>query len=180
MTVPTTNQPDNGASLLAEDMPTKNPSRTNLFIRFFLGVLALIAAWLVWQAWPTQEESSLVSNPGSAAYQTMSASQLEETYGLAVRLVAVTAGGGMVDFRLKVLDAQKARTLLMDPEMAPRLVVEKSGLVLTAPPLQEELRFEDGGVYFILFPNSGSALQPGDQVSVAFGENLRLEPVVAQ
>ncbi len=136
-----------------------------------LVMLALVAAYIAWNAWSVRQ---------TITGGVITTKMLEEQYGLQVRLIAVTAGGGMVDFRLKVLDAGKASQLLSDPERTPQLRVKGSGETLKAPPVREEIPLEDGGVYFILFPNSGSAIQAGAEVIVHFGEDLQLEPIPAK
>ena len=111
---------------------------------------------------------------------TISESTLEQEYGLRVTRIGVTAAGGMIDFRLQVLDAGKARPLLTDPARLPSLVVPDGGATLTNPGSTDpDMQIEDGRVFFVLFPNTGSAVQPGTSVIVAFGD-LRLEPMTAQ
>jgi hypothetical protein len=116
-----------------------------------------------------------------SADERISATELEERYGLHVRLIAVTAGGGMVDLRLKILDSDKATQLLGDPTQAPSLVADDSGTMLSVPEgsLTEDLSLRDGGVLILLFPNINGAIKPGTSVSVVF-ENERLEPILAQ
>jgi len=57
-----------------------------------------------------------------------------DSVGRAVRIqitrVAVTGGGGLVDFRFKVLDPEKARKLVGQPPTMPTLVAQGSGLKL--------------------------------------------------
>jgi predicted small secreted protein len=111
----------------------------------------------------------------------LSLSALEAQYGLRVNLVAVTAAGGLVDVRLKVVDAGKAKQLLKDAASYPALMVAGSGAVLIAPEESKAqgLKLENGGMIMLLFPNTGNAVKPGAQVAVLFG-GIRLEPVVAK
>jgi hypothetical protein len=110
----------------------------------------------------------------------ISAGTLEDQYGLHVNLIAVTAAGGLVDVRLKVLDADKARQLFQSG--TPSVLVDHSGTVLVAPddlpPPDSQLK-EDGGVILLLYPNSGNALKPGDEVTLMFGD-VHLEPTAVQ
>jgi hypothetical protein len=109
----------------------------------------------------------------------LSARALEEQHGLRVERVAVVAGGGMVDLRLRVVDEQKARAALAGHH-PPRLRVEPSGVVLTASrDMVHELRPRAGRSVFLLFPNSGNAVQPGTRVSVVLGDRP-VEPVASQ
>jgi hypothetical protein len=138
-------------------------------------VLTLVAAFLAYQAWTTRAPASTTD-----VTQVISANELEERYGLRVRLIGVTAGGGMIDFRLKILDAEKARRFLQDPANLPRLIAVESGTTLVpSQGMDEDMPWEAGGVLFFLVPNSGGAIRPGSPVSVVF-DDVRLEPAVAQ
>jgi len=154
---------------------TKN-NRWTLYIILAIIVLAMfLASFIVYKIWSPPQTSAVPQES-----ETLSEAQLEARYGLRVRLIGVTAGGGMVDFRLKIVDAQKASQLLLVPEKAPSLLVPDKGVTLLAPPdPQQDLNLEDGGVFFILFSNSGGAVQPGTPVIVSFGD-LQLEPIPAQ
>ena len=118
--------------------------------------------------------------PRAADARLVSAADLEAEYGLRVTLVAVTANGGLIDLRFKVLDVDKASHVLHDAATLPQLLVSTSGAVLRAPqPKAHKLNLVDGDSYFLLFPNSGGVIQGGTPVSVVIDE-IRLEPVVAQ
>lgn len=112
---------------------------------------------------------------------SLSLSALEAQYGLRVNLIAVTAAGGLVDVRLKVVDAEKAKQLLKDAASYPGLVVSGSDAILTAP---EESRAQglkpaSGELITLLFPNARNAVKPGTKVAITFGD-IRLEPVVTR
>jgi hypothetical protein len=120
-----------------------------------------------------------VANPASNRnIQAMTAAELESEYGLRVRLIGVTAAGGMVDVRFKVLDPLKAEKILRNPEMLPRLIAGKT-VLQTTPPDLDSLVLEKDGIVFMLFPNSGGAVRPGAPVTIAFGD-LHLEAIPAQ
>ncbi len=110
---------------------------------------------------------------------TLSQQALEQRYGLRVNLVAVTAAGGMVDLRLKFVDAQKVRLLLEDKANFPVLRVDGRTLHPSAEDLARKLLFEDGADLFLLYPNAGGAVKPGMQVTLMFG-GLILEPIEAR
>lgn len=134
-------------------------------------LLALVAAFVAYQLWATRA-------PAGAG--PISPVELEERYGLRVRLMGVTAGGGMIDFRLKITDPEKARAFLEDPAHRPRLAVAESGHNLPGTgELGDDITWEEGGILFILFSNLGGVIQPGTPVVVSFGD-LQLEPVLAQ
>jgi hypothetical protein len=110
----------------------------------------------------------------------VSQSALEEQTGLRITLVAVTAAGGMVDFRFKVMDVEKARALLQDGKFLPYLTVLGSSISLKpAPEALQDLKFENGLVYYILYSNSGNLVKPGTPVTVVIGD-WQLEPIIAK
>ena len=104
-------------------------------------------------------------------------SALENDYGLRVQLVAVTAAGGLVDLRLQIADAEKAKAFLDDRTNFPVLHVGED-VVLRASEdvVTQEIQFENGKSIFILFPNAGNTLKPGDPVNIVFGD-LQLETI---
>lgn len=126
---------------------------------------------------------SLVNQPASAspAVSIISRKMLEEKYGLRLDLLAVTAAGGMVDLRLKMLDAGKARLLLQDKQNFPALLAGSKNVRLSVDEdtRSQEIKFEENGGLYLMFPNSGNAVTPGSAVTVVFG-SLQLEPVVVK
>ena len=99
--------------------------------------------------------------------------------GIQIAQVGLTAQGGMVDVRFKVLDAAKAKALLGNPANAPMLIA--GGQPPLHPPHHalKGARFAPGQVFYILYPNARGAVQPGVEVTVAMGD-ARLGPVKAQ
>lgn len=136
-----------------------------------------------------QTESSFVSNKeatenlAAANNDQASVNQLpiiektlEEQWGVEVVGIRQSAAGYMLDFRYRVLDAEKA-TPLLDRRIKPELVVAKSGATLKVPvppkigALRQSAKFVKADRnYFILFSNPGRHVIPGDQVSVVIGE----------
>lgn len=118
-----------------------------------------------------------------AAKTLISASELQNQYGLRVNLLAVTAAGGMVDVRFKILDGQKAKLLLQDKKNFPVLSVGSSSsastLRVSEDSAAQEIQFEDNGNLFLTFSNAGNAVQKGAPVSILFG-NIQLEPIPAK
>lgn len=137
-----------------------------------LGVGVLILGLIV---------SQTIHKSGSAA-QTVSAQTLADEYGLRINLVAVTAAGGLVDVRMQILDAAKAKALLQDSSDLPALRVAGSKDVLTAPEESGKQllnTLEDGNNAFLMFPNVGHVVKPSTPVTVVFGD-VALEPITAQ
>lgn len=120
-----------------------------------------------------------VANASPRAPQLPEPSALESQLGLQVAHIGVTASGGLVDARFKVLDARKVTALLGNAANAPKLLVGDK------PPLQAPhqalhgARFSAGQVFYILYPNLRNVVAPGAQVSVVVGDG-RLGPVTAQ
>jgi len=138
-------------------------------------LIVAAAAFLGYGVW-----RALQPAPPSDLNEYVSKEELEERYGLGVRLIGVTAGGGMVDFRLKILNPEKARESLQNPDNLPRLIAADTGEALTGTEgLDDDIDWEEGSILFILFSNTGGAIQPGSPVIVEFGE-VQLEPIAAQ
>ena len=111
----------------------------------------------------------------------ISAQALEEHYGLRVNLVAVTAAGGMVDLRLKMLDGEKAKAFLQDKKNFPELYIADGDVTLKASEdtISQEIKFETDGNIFLLFPNGANMVKRGTSVTVMFGDTA-LEPIEAK
>jgi hypothetical protein len=124
------------------------------------------------------EHMSMPDKAGATA--PISQSVLAEKYGIQILRIAVTAGGGMVDLRIKVLDPEKARHVFKDPHRMPTLAADDSGLTLNAPQhMVGNIRLQKDAAGFILYPNARSAVKAGTPVSVVFGD-VKVEPVKAQ
>jgi hypothetical protein len=158
--------------------PAPTPAQTTRPGRYLLPnaiMLVLALSVLGYGMW-----NAMKLGPTPTGTELMSAAELEERHGLAVRLIGVTAGGGMVDFRLKIRDSEKAREFLQDPANLPRLIAAESGEALMATQaLDDDVSWEEGGILTILFSNSGGLIQPGTPVIVEFGD-VQLEPILAQ
>lgn len=111
----------------------------------------------------------------------ISQSTLEAEYGLHLKLVAVTAAGGMVDVRLQFADGAKAKELLQDGKNLPVLWIGDKNVVLKSSQdsQSQAIDFSNGGNLFLLFPNSGNAVQTGTPVTLVFGD-IRVEPIQAR
>ena len=81
---------------------------------------------------------------------------------------------GLVDFRFKVLDPDKARKLVGQPPTMPTLVAQGSDLKLeTSHKMMHAIRLQKDAVSYALYPNVRGAVKPGTPVSAAFGECAR-------
>ena len=98
-------------------------------------------------------------------------------YGIQVEGLRLTAAGSMLDFRYRVLDAQKAAPFL-NGRIQPALLDESRGAKLGVPdtPTLGRIRqtsrngvIRTDHTYFIMFGNPGKALRSGDRVSLLLG-----------
>jgi hypothetical protein len=106
----------------------------------------------------------------------------EEKSGLRVQLLAVTAAGGLVDLRLQIVDAEKAKAFLDNHANFPALHVGDDVVLQTseeAVAAAQDIQIENGKSIFIMFPNTGNVIKPGDPVKIIFG-NLQLETIQSQ
>jgi hypothetical protein len=110
----------------------------------------------------------------------ISQSMLEEQYGLRVNLLAVTAAGGFVDVRFKIVDGEKLKRLLPDAKNFPVLRSEK-GALLNVPEdtKSQKIEFVTGGNLFIMYPNALNAVKQNAPVMILFG-NIALESIQAK
>ena len=148
-------------------------SRSNKIILLAIILLVSITAgFLFYRTTRTQ--------PASPVVTVISQSALEEKYGLRVRLLAVTGAGGFVDFRIQIVDGDKAKLLLSDPKNFPALSTA-AGVVLNAPEdtKSQKIQYDDGGIMYVMYPNSGNAVMRGSPVTILFGDTA-LEAIEAR
>ena len=121
------------------------------------------------------------NNPVENARTTIDKNTLQEKYGIVVNLVAVTAGGGMVDVRFKFTEGAKAKLLLQNANNFPTLFVQNKNIILQVPETgkPQNIQFDDDGGMFLLYPNAGSAVKAGENVTLVFGD-IQLEPIQAK
>jgi len=111
---------------------------------------------------------------------SISTSVLEQQYGIRIILIAVTAGGGMVDFRFKIVDPEKAQSLFSSPGGQPVLLAGGNGTLLhPSGHAAAGTKLKKDAVDCILYPNTRNAVRSGIPVSAAFG-SIRVEPIMAQ
>ena len=103
---------------------------------------------------------------------------LEEEYGIRMSLVAVTAAGGMVDVRYRIIDPEKAVKLIdeTDGGIMPMIYVQNSDVMLMPDMHMRSQKLIADRMYFELIPNTQNALTRGSFVTVVFGD-VALEPM---
>jgi hypothetical protein len=108
---------------------------------------------------------------------------MKRTWGIEIVWVRLTAADYMLEFRYKVLDAEKSR-MLFDRQYKPVLIHEKSGsrMMVPAPgkigPLRNSNTPKEGKVYWMFFANPGQYIKAGDMVSIQIGDYLQQHLVV--
>lgn len=148
---------------------------------------ALVCAGLVGLA---LQLSGCATTPDAVgATQTVPAEipSVEATYGIQVEGLRLTAAGSMLDFRYRVLDAQKAAPFL-NGKIQPALLDEARGARLGVPNTPKLGRIRQTSrnnvihtdrSYFIMFGNPGKALQSGDKVALLLGQ-VRISDLTVQ
>jgi hypothetical protein len=131
-------------------------------------VLLTVAAGL--SAW------AVLRPPSAAGPTEAEMSSFQEQTGIRVIRVALTGGGGLVDLRYQVIDAEKAAVVHLEP---PVLVDEDSGATIDTLFMGHSHGGDPkaGYSYPLLFVNEGGLLQAGGAVSVVVGD-WRLEHVI--
>jgi len=134
-----------------------------------LALAAIIAAGLLgWYFFGNQ--SNL---PASVSME-----EFEQVSGIRPKMIAVTAGGGIIDFRYKVIDSTKANVTMRNAQKFPRLVIDDTGQVMN-PGINHIIELHDGIGYFLFFPNVGNVVEPGMELSVMVGDT-RYGPLVVK
>lgn len=124
---------------------------------------------------PQATHAEMVSVEELSKTSSMSFEELEQQYGLRVTQVAISALDSIVDVRVKVIDPEKAHSLL-DSHAA--LWVDQKSLVL-APHMHAHAKLKPGQIYVIFFPTQNRTVQAGSEVGLVFGY-LHVEPVIAR
>jgi hypothetical protein len=103
---------------------------------------------------------------------------LAEKWGVEVNGISRTAGGYMLDFRFRVVDAKKALPLF-DHRTKPYVVAQKSDIKLPVPvaskvgafrPTNRGKNIKADKSYYMIFANPDNYAKPGDRVSVIIGD----------
>jgi len=109
---------------------------------------------------------------------------LKRQWGVEVMFVRQTAAGYMLEFRYRVVDAEKAKPLF-ERRTKPVLTHAETGakLVVPTPAKTGALRNSnppiEGNTYWMFFANPGKMVQPGNHVSVEIGD-FRVDGLVVQ
>jgi|GEM_PF-678778 len=111
------------------------------------------------------------------------ATDLAEKWGIEILGVRQSAAGHMLDFRYRVVDAEKASPLFVR-QTKPYLIDQASGKVLAVPnlakvgPLRSSNQPQAGRTYWMFFGNPG-VVKAGGKVSVVIGD-FKVENLTVQ
>jgi hypothetical protein len=157
--------------------PKRNALRTVTRILGALIVMALLAA----SGWYAYLRMQSDMPPGVAITgDFLSNDQLEAQYGVRITLIAATAMGGIVDFRYRIIDPDKAQSLLHH-HIQPSLTAMDSGIILNPADMgmKHHNMLKKNALTSTFYSNIRSAVKRGTQVAVSFGD-LRVGPFIAQ
>ncbi len=113
--------------------------------------------------------------------------QLIEQWGVEVIGINLTSAGYMLDFRFRVLDAEKALPLF-DHRIKPYVLTERAKIKLPVPmapkvgafrPTNRGKNIKADKTYYMVFANPDSYLNKGEKVSVVIGD-FRAENLTVQ
>jgi len=158
-------------------VPTRSRAQA-LFHNFklFLPAVILFVALLGFNLWrldqankPMLQDNGVPINP-----------EIEERFGVRFTGLHLVARHGLVDLRYRVLDAGKAKNFGHYTETSPLIIAEDSNKLVEVTIMGlHNHRVETGRGYYILYRNTGDALDPGSLVTIQLGD-LRLEHVMVQ
>ena len=136
-------------------------------------VVAVVSGFLVIRG--RAADTGPLSHPTHA----VSAQAIEDRWGIRIEHIAVTADGGMVEFRYRVTDPEKAIDMAHDINKMPVLITaDNRSLINSAAAMTDKRELQAGTTYFILYRNAGGAIKSGSTVSVVFGDQrLERQPV---
>lgn len=110
--------------------------------------------------------------------------KMKEKWGIEITSIRMAVDGHMIDFRYRVLDAEKAMTLFVRANK-PYLTDQASKKVLAVPnigkigPLRTSNKPQEGRIYWMFFGNRRGLVKPGSKVTITIGD-FRVENLVVQ
>lgn len=158
-------------------IPTRKVEKPSVHrLKLFAPAIILFFALLGFQVWRAYDGSQ----PQLQANGVPLSPEIEERFGIRLLGVHLLARHGLVDLRYRVVEAGKAKNFGHYTETSPLLIAEDSGdlVEVTIMGLHNH-RVETGRVYYVLYRNTGDALEPGSRVTVQIGD-LSLQHVPVQ
>ena len=161
------------------------PRAARPFVRAAIAVVALAVVFfavLVIRGWrPTSTSGTTKPSAAATATQVPTSAAIESKYGIRFTLVAVTAGGGMIQVRYQVIDSAKTEAI-HGTELAP-YVVDSHGTKYADPGMAGHSHvgktMASGATDYILLANARGGVKAGSFVTIKVGDlELRNVPVV--
>ena len=121
---------------------------------------------------------------GETVENDAEAIKLAEQWGIEVTSIRLSTHDHMIDYRYRVLDAEKA-TDLFKRQIKPNLIHQETGKVLAVPetaklgPLRNSNTPQEGKIYWMFFGNAGKLVHAGDKVTIVIGD-FRVENLVVE
>ena len=146
-----------------------------------LAVFLLLATTLAVSV--TIADASVSEKTGFIQQTKQQKQELSEKWGIELVAMRSTAAGHMVDFRYRVVDAEKAAPLFKR-QTKPYLIHQASGKALGVPntakigSLRNSNTPQNGRTYWMFFGNHHRLVQKGDLVTVAIGDFQATDLVV--
>jgi hypothetical protein len=143
----------------------------------------MVPAWA--PAAPTDEPATATEKAAEAEPTAEAeAMDLAAQWGIEITSIRLTANDYMIDYRYRVLDADKA-TDLFKRQIKPYLIHQETEKVLAVPetaklgPLRNSNIPQEGKIYWMFFGNGGDLVKAGDKVTVVIGD-FRVENLVVE
>ena len=168
---------------------------THLLAQVAAALIAVAVTGTLWADNPQTLAETMKTRPSTvsrvvaqeaadpSAAETASA-QLASQWGVEVASIRLTAHNHMIDYRYRVLDAEKAADLFKR-QIKPQLIHQETGYALAVPdtakvgPLRNSNTPQDGKIYWMFFGNAGDLVKAGDRVTVVIGD-YRVEDLVVE
>jgi hypothetical protein len=141
-----------------------NP-RLSLLLTWVLPILIVTAGLLYWGLprllYPAAPENAPM--PVSSA--------IEAKWGIRITQVAISADGGMVDFRYIILDPNKAQNFAEDAQSTPTLHPDGNRtVVFQTAKMPHKNQLQPGATYFLLYENAAGAVKAQSYLTVQLGD----------
>lgn len=140
-----------------------------------LMLLTGIVSWMLWSQFSTQLDAL-----GSKTVSEMDQTLFTEETGVRITLIAVSAGGGMIDLRYQIADPDKA-IIVHDDDRPPTIIDERSGLEISRPwhDHAHDNDLHTAVIYYELLMNPDGIIESGSLVTIKIGGTV-LEHVRVQ
>ena len=148
----------------------------------FLGLLVITVA--IFLALGSFQTGLATTTEKSSQEPAVVIKSMENTWGIRIQWIRLSAAGYMLDFRYRVIDPDKAKPLFVR-KTKPYLIDQASNAKLMVPnppkvgPLRNSNKPQANKIYFMFFGNPGKFVKAGNKVTVVIGdfkaENLTVE-----